>query len=152
MPFNWLSRIKTSIQSEESAPATLDTARLYATLMLEIAQADQVESDAEQRVIEESLKRVFALNDDDCRLIARDARNELAKAPGLYQFTREVNETMTLTERKTLIRSLWLVALADNHIDKYEEAAIRKIADLLYVSHGDFMQAKHSAQQTASER
>ena len=34
------------------------------------------------------------------------------------------------------------LAYADAVLDKYEEYTIRKIAELIYVSHGDFIQAK----------
>lgn len=37
---------------------------------------------------------------------------------------------------------------ADGNIDRYEEAMFRKLADLLYVSHNDFIRAKISAQES----
>jgi uncharacterized tellurite resistance protein B-like protein len=46
-----------------------------------------------------------------------------------------------------VIELLWRVALSDVHIDKYEEGLIRKVADLLFVPHVDFIQAKHRALQ-----
>ena len=58
---------------------------------------------------------------------------------------------VTIEERGKLVESLWQVAFADNDLDKYEEASIRKISDLLYVSHGDFIKAKHAAQQESGE-
>ena len=40
---------------------------------------------------------------------------------------------------------MWAIAYADGDLDKYEEYIIRKVADLLHVSHSDFMHAKHTA-------
>jgi uncharacterized tellurite resistance protein B-like protein len=40
---------------------------------------------------------------------------------------------------------MWQVAFSDDHLDKYEEHLIRKVADLLYVSHSDLMRMKHQA-------
>ena len=40
------------------------------------------------------------------------------------------------------MEDLWEVAFADQVIDKYEDYTIRKIADLLYVKHKDFIKAK----------
>ena len=37
---------------------------------------------------------------------------------------------------------MWQVAYADGHLDHYEEHLIRRVADLLYVEHRDFIQAK----------
>ena len=47
---------------------------------------------------------------------------------------------MSLEERY-LIEQLWDIAYADGVIDKYEEAAIRKVSELLYVPHSDFIKA-----------
>jgi len=37
------------------------------------------------------------------------------------------------------------IAFADGNIDKYEENLIRRVSDLIYVSHSDFIRAKISA-------
>ena len=41
-----------------------------------------------------------------------------------------------------LINNLWSIAFSDKQLDKYEEYLIRKISDLLYVSHKDFIEQK----------
>jgi uncharacterized tellurite resistance protein B-like protein len=38
---------------------------------------------------------------------------------------------------------LWKVSCADGKIDAHEEHLVRKVADLLYVPHARFIQAKH---------
>ena len=151
MPLTWLSKIKSTLETPDTEPSVPDSAILYATLMLEIAQADQEEADEELAIIESRLHKLFGLDEADCRAVATAAREQLAQAPGLYQFTRQINETLSIEERSQLVKSLWQVAFADQEIDKYEEASIRKISDLLYVSHGDFMKAKHSAWQESGE-
>jgi uncharacterized tellurite resistance protein B-like protein len=45
---------------------------------------------------------------------------------------------------------MWRVAYADERLDKYEEHLIRKISDLIYVSHRDFIRTKHSARSGAA--
>ena len=37
---------------------------------------------------------------------------------------------------------MWQVAHADGHIDPMEDAVIRKVAELLYVDHSEFIRAK----------
>jgi len=37
---------------------------------------------------------------------------------------------------------LWAVAYADDELDRYEEYYMRKIADLLHVSHSDYIKTK----------
>jgi uncharacterized tellurite resistance protein B-like protein len=41
--------------------------------------------------------------------------------------------------------ALWQVALADGRLDRFEEYALRKLGDLLHLSHADFIQAKLAA-------
>jgi uncharacterized tellurite resistance protein B-like protein len=45
-------------------------------------------------------------------------------------------------ERVQLVENLWEVAFADQHLDRYEDHLIRKIADLLHVRHSDFIRTK----------
>ena len=52
---------------------------------------------------------------------------------------------MSLADRRTLIEQLWGIVYADGVIDKYEEAAIRKVSELLYVPHSAFVKAKLAA-------
>ena len=58
---------------------------------------------------------------------------------------------MSMEERVQLVEQLWRIAYADGVIDKYEEAAIRKASELLYVPHSDFIRAKFAAE-TSSRR
>ena len=38
---------------------------------------------------------------------------------------------------------LWLIALADDHLDKHEDHVVRKVAELLYVTHGDLIRIRN---------
>ncbi len=40
---------------------------------------------------------------------------------------------------------LWMVAYADGNLDKYEEHLIRRVAELTYVAHEDYIRAKLQA-------
>ena len=42
---------------------------------------------------------------------------------------------------------MWKIAYADGNIDKFEEHIIRKVSNLIYVSHSDFIKAKISAKE-----
>jgi len=116
-----------------------------AVLMLEIALADSDADDEEIKVIENAMAYHFHLNSDEISEIIDTARNEFDHAISLHDFTKTVNDTLDQNEKAAVIELLWRVAFADNVIDKYEEYFIRKIADLLYVSHKDYIKAKHRA-------
>lgn len=61
-----------------------------------------------------------------------------------YQYTHEIKETLRYEDRCNVIRLLFRVACADNELLHSEIELIRKIADLLYVPHHDFIDAKRA--------
>jgi uncharacterized tellurite resistance protein B-like protein len=70
------------------------------------------------------------------------AQEEARSATSLFQFTSLINSSYGYPEKIRLLHHMWEVAWADGRVDRYEEHLIRKVADLLYLSHGDFIRAK----------
>ena len=66
----------------------------------------------------------------------------IAESTSLYEHTRLINDSCNYEDKLKLISGLWNLAFADQELDKYEEYLIRKIADLLHVSHSDFIKEK----------
>ena len=60
----------------------------------------------------------------------------------MYGYVARLNEALDRRGKIRLVEQMWQVALADGDIDRYEEYTIRKLSDLLYLDHSDFMQAK----------
>ena len=60
----------------------------------------------------------------------------------LRKYIRLINESYTKKEKIKLINIAWKIARADNEVDKYEEHRIRKISELLYLNHSDFIKEK----------
>ena len=58
------------------------------------------------------------------------------------KYIRLINESYTKKEKIKLINIAWKIARADNEVDKYEEHRIRKISELLYLNHSDFIKEK----------
>ena len=63
----------------------------------------------------------------------------------LYDFVKTLNDTMAPDAKRGLLRLLWDVAHADGHVDPHEEHLIRQLADLLHLSHADFIRGKLDA-------
>jgi len=57
-------------------------------------------------------------------------------------FTRKINQVADYDERVALVRDLFRIARADGDLAHQEHETIRKLSDLLWVSHADFIQAK----------
>ena len=116
-----------------------------AVLMVEISMADATLQAQERDVIKHILQSVFHLTAADTDSIIDLAEKEVDHAVSLHEFTSYLNQAMTSEERVRIIELLWRVAFADAVLDKYEEYYVRKIADLLYVPHLDYIKAKHRA-------
>ena len=70
------------------------------------------------------------------------AENQAKEATSLYEFTSLINSDYDYSQKVGLIENMWRIAFSDNNLDKYEDHLIRKISDLIYVSHSDFIRAK----------
>lgn len=115
-----------------------------AALLLELAHADHEFSDAERHALEAILRECYALSDTELQELWQLALAEKANATSLYQFTALFNEHYDYPAKLQLLSNLWRVAWADGRLDRYEEHTIRKVSDLLYMSHKDFIQTKQA--------
>lgn len=120
-----------------------------AALMIELCKSDRSIDESETETLVAILKYRFQLPDDDMEELMTLAEQEAKEATSLYQFTSLMNENFDYAEKVQLILNMWEVAYADGRIDRYEEHLIRKIADLLYLSHKDFIMMKHKARDNA---
>lgn len=131
-----------------SAPATskatygLTEAELACvSLMLMVAHADFSSSDEELVLAEQYVKREFNLSGADAKAVVALAEQQAKDATSLHQFTAQLKQ-LSYEARLTLLDSLWQQAYVDGVLDPNEEAMLRKIADLLFIRHSDYIQAK----------
>jgi len=116
-----------------------------AALLIEVSQADYELDAAEKSSIVDTLRNTFNLNAMELDSLVTMAEDEVQQSTSLYQFTRLVNDFYDYEQKLTLISSMWQVAFADNNLDRYEEHLIRKVAELTYVTHKDFIRLKQTA-------
>lgn len=130
----------------DSAPRDDHTLRLTtAALLIEVSQADFDLDAAEKASIVDTLRNTFNLSTMELDSLVTMAEEEVEQSTSLYQFTRLVNDFYDYEQKLTLISSMWQVAFADNNLDRYEEHLIRKVAELTYVTHKDFIRLKQTA-------
>jgi uncharacterized tellurite resistance protein B-like protein len=120
-----------------------------ASLMVEVMVIDRHLEKEELAVIQRILRQKFQLDEAEIDNLITLAQQEVDESTSLYQFTRLVNDHFDQQSKNALIMNLWQVAFADDEIDKHEEAIIRRIAELIYVPHSDFIRAKHEARKRA---
>ena len=114
-------------------------------LMIEISLADDHIHEEERRIIKNLLSDNLDLEQDEVDELISLAEEEVNHAVSLYEFTRLLNDSLSMSEKVNILENLWRVAYADSVIDKYEEYYLRKVADLLYISHSDYIQSKLKA-------
>ena len=111
-------------------------------LLIEVAFADKIFEESEIIALKESLKEIYGLEDDVIDELINDAKKTVEESTSLYEYTRVVNDEFEYKDKLELLSSLWKLAFADGNLDKYEEHLIRKISDLIHISHSDFIQIK----------
>ena len=141
------SLFETSIASDhdESEHAL---ALVAAALLYEVARADFEQDAAEEASLTHALQKAFQLSSKELADIQQQASAQVDEATSLYEFTRIINDRAEVHEKYTIIELMWQVAYADGEISKYEEHLIRRVAELIYVSHSDFIRAKHQVLQS----
>ena len=147
-----LSTIKSFFESKlaESATSSAEqTARQLnlasAALMIEVMNSDHQLDDREAAAFLDVLSSSLDLTEEELEELVELAEKQAKQATSLYEFTRLINDHYDYTQKVELIENMWKIAFADETLDKYEESLIRKIADLVYVSHSDFIKTKLAA-------
>lgn len=118
-------------------------------LLVEVAMADGHLDTRERAALSAALQKSHRLTAQEVDHLVQQAESQQDQATSLYEFTRVINDEFSAQEKYDLVQAMWAVAFADGNVDKYEEHTIRKLADLIHVSHGDFIRAKLSARACA---
>ena len=136
-----LSRLKEPLAKNEAEVAEL-LPLAAAVLYLEVAWADHDIADEEMGLISRTLTEQFDLPPEELHIIVTESRAQHESSVGLYRFTRIINDAWDEEAKYQLVVKLWELALSDSELHSFEEHTIRKIAELLYVSHSRFIEAK----------
>jgi uncharacterized tellurite resistance protein B-like protein len=113
-----------------------------AALLIEMMRADAEKTEDERRMVMETIMVRFHLTEEESGALLQFAEEKIRKATGYYEFTSLINKGFTYEQKVKVIENLWGVAFTDKSLDKHEEYMVRKIADLIYVEHKDFINAQ----------
>jgi uncharacterized tellurite resistance protein B-like protein len=113
-----------------------------AALLLEMARVDQAIAHEELQRVSNLLQRRFSIDRSECNKLLDLAEQELRESVDYYEFTSLIHQHFDYPQKLRIIEHLWEIAFADGNLDMYEEHFVRKLADLLFVRHSDFILAK----------
>ena len=136
-----ITKISNKEEIEESSNI-LQLDRACAALLVEIAFADKDFDEREKESLKQSLLKSYAIDIETINEIINDAEKTVEESTSLYEYTRTVNDEFEYPQKLNLLENLWKVAYADETLDKYEEHLLRKISDLIHISHSDYINIK----------
>lgn len=113
-----------------------------AALLVEMSHIGGSDDPAQLAVLETAVRQKFDLTREETHELLELARAEQREAVDYHQFTSLIKDHFDYSGRVRLIEALWRVAYADDRLAPLEEHMVRKIADLIYVKHSDFINAK----------
>ena len=137
-----------TISIEETSTEDMEHALRVATavLLVEIARADFVVEPVERRRLRELLEQQFQLSASELDAVLEEAEADADRLVSIQHITRLLNEHYDHAMKRRVIEMMWQLVYADGEKSHYEEHLIRQVADLLYLSHSEFIQARHSAE------
>ena len=132
---------------DKTAGKTLQIAT--AALLVEMMRTDNHIAAEESALIEKTLREQFSLEAGELGDLLKLADAEARQAVGYYPFTSLINKQCSLEQKVRIVENMWHVAMSDGHISAHENHLMRKIADLLYIGHADYIAAVQRARQAA---
>jgi uncharacterized tellurite resistance protein B-like protein len=118
-----------------------------AALLVEAARMDDLFAESERRMIEGLLAARFDLSADEARELLDAAERVVERSTQLFRFTQTVGDTLSPEERVRIVEMLWEVAYADGVLAPQEDALIRRVAALVYVSDAERTAARRRVRQ-----
>ena len=119
-----------------------DAAFALALLLIEVARSDDRVEAREQSIIERALARRFGLDHSEVTRLMNAAKEGAIKATDLHHFTHIIVGNFNEEERIGVIEMLWDMAYSDTVLTGDEDALIRRVAGLIYVSDWERGEAK----------
>ena len=129
-------------EEEPTSSSIAKTDLACAALLIEVINSDHKLEEQETQAFFSVLQNNLNIPDEDIDELVGLAENQAKEATSLYEFTSLINSDYDYSQKVGLIENMWRIAFSDNNLVKYEDHLIRKISDLIYVSHSDFIRAK----------
>ena len=140
---------KNLFKAKEIEPESKDNSiqKSICSLMIEVAYADNQLDESELKAMASSLSKLD-IEKEEIQEIVDATLAKSKESISFYEHTRILNDQLDYDQKKEVLNSVWAIAFADGEMDKHEEHLIRRIADLLYLNHKDFINAKLNQKET----
>ena len=130
-------------EEEETPSSVMSRVDLTcAALLVEVMNSDHELDEREHQEFMAVLQQSYNIAESDLEELIQLAKDEAFEATSLYEFTKLINDSYDYEQKVELIENMWRIAFSDKRLDKYEDHLIRKVSELIYVSHSDFIKTK----------
>ncbi|HXG27979.1 MAG TPA: TerB family tellurite resistance protein [Nevskiales bacterium] len=113
-----------------------------AVLLVEMARADAEHPGPEREALRRELQTRFGLDAEAVQALLTSAERTADRSVSLHAFLDDINTGLEYPEKLAVLKMLWQVAYADGRLDRHEEHLMRRFADLLHLTHADFIRLK----------
>ena len=127
---------------KEAKDSDIDENLACAILLIEVSYSDFDIDKLEIESIKNLLEKNFELSNEKSDWLIDKALSLHKDTNCLRKYIRLINEKYSIEQKKNFITMAWEIARADNTVDKHEEHRVRKLSELLYVDHKDFIKSK----------
>jgi len=138
---------------EPADPQAADRAlRLAAAVLLvEVMRADATIRPVEREAVHRALREQFALADDEAAELAELAARTAAHATDLFEFTSLIDSRLEMDRKIRIVEHMCRVAYADGTLSDHERHTLWRVADLLHIPQGAYVNARARARHAAEE-
>ncbi len=120
-----------------------------AALLVEVVRSDAGIVPEEQQAVMRAVREKFGLSAAESQTLFDLAEEEVRTANDYYQFTSLINRHFDQPQKQHIIELMWRVAYADDSLAAHENHVLRRVSELLHVTHGDYIAAKMRARDAA---
>jgi uncharacterized tellurite resistance protein B-like protein len=117
-----------------------------AVMLVEVMRADASFHADERAAVLAALRAKFQLAEDEAARLAELAEATARDATDLFSFTSRINEHFEMPQKLSMVEHMWRVAYADGHLSAHERHVLWRVADLLHVPQGAYVNARMRVQ------
>lgn len=115
-------------------------------LLMEVARLDAANAQQKREVAAQAMRDQFDMPQPEVAAMIEAAARPENQPTSYFDSVKLLNGRFDPARKARFIEQLWRVAMVDGDIDMYEDHLVRKLSDLLYVPHNDFILAKNRVQ------
>ena len=121
---------------------------LITSLLIECAKEDGDFSEEEILKIKNLLNTKLDIKKENIDSIFDSALEISQESVEIYSLTKDIRDNFSHDEILKILEYMWVVMLADGHVDDFEAAMMRKIIGLFHLTGKDSSIAKQNAMKT----